>query len=777
MRSRSRILSHGRAARESCLSPSTPRRRRHRALLVAAGAVTTLISAAPPLSAATTIGQSGDGVPDFFYDAATGDLRFSYDGLTPVTLGGELGVLSSLVVQSTSGQLIPNNVNPTFALGLTATLQPSLLASAIVNPPGFTDGFDLGNVLPAGLPTDLTADLTLRYQTMNGGALKVANVIFNVAPAPPVNAFTGTNVLWSNSANWSLARPPVARDKVSLTATNTGSLSITIDQDAQNLIELRADALSGSSLDIALADSHSLSTLTNMTIGYSGSVSFTQSSGSNAVAASVFLGVAPGSHGVYNLSGGTLSAARIVVGAGGAADIGGGRGGSGVFTQTGGFVAVGGSNSADGLILGNASNSAGTFSLSGTGSLVVVGNEKIGNGIFIQSGGTHTVSPNSFSESGIIYIGGFNNPTRPAFTLSGGTLSARSIENYGTLNIFGGTLLAPVTGYGTVVLAAGLDASTLQLNSYSRVTLAPGTAPASIYSLSVPIGAKVDVAAAGISLSANTLNGVRYWVGIGAITSSLAASDPHHWAVASADNGGSVLVRAALIGDVNLDGNVDDSDVGQILDHGRFNVRHTGTTEDGWIDGDVNYDGVVNNIDIRTIALSGNYVGTPPAAAKASASAITVPAAGQGLPGFSYDPTTGDVTFLADGVTNIVDLHLRSVSGKFLPANSTFTSFPTVTTKELESTLFGSTFDTGYDLGAILPTGLTLPILQADLTLLHGVSGAGVEQSATITVVPEPTSTGCCAMALAAAGVMFQRRRRQRQPPPVPLERVHAAAR
>ena len=47
------------------------------------------------------------------------------------------------------------------------------LSSALTNSPGFTDGFDIGRVLPVGLAlTDLTGDLTLKYQVVNGGILK-----------------------------------------------------------------------------------------------------------------------------------------------------------------------------------------------------------------------------------------------------------------------------------------------------------------------------------------------------------------------------------------------------------------------------------------------------------------------------------------------------------------------------------------------------------------------------------------------------------------------------
>jgi hypothetical protein len=51
-----------------------------------------------------------------------------------------------------------------------------LLASALTNSPGFTDGFDIGLVLAPGLDAaTLTADLMVKYQSLNGGSLKTAS--------------------------------------------------------------------------------------------------------------------------------------------------------------------------------------------------------------------------------------------------------------------------------------------------------------------------------------------------------------------------------------------------------------------------------------------------------------------------------------------------------------------------------------------------------------------------------------------------------------------------
>jgi hypothetical protein len=662
---------------------------------------------------------------------------------------------------------------------LGATLLPTLLSSAIVNPPGFTDGFDMGNVLPTGLSVaSVTADLTVKYQTLNGSVLKNAGLVLTVAPPPPINAFNGPGVLWSDPANWSQFRAPAASDKVSLIAASPGSRAITIDQDAPKLIDLRADASSaGGSVDITLGPARSLSIQTDMTLGYAGAASFTQSSGSNSIGGHLFIGVTPGSHGAYNVSGGALSAAGIFIGAGWNA---GGGGGVGVITQTGGTVTINGSGVTDALVLGNARNAVGTYELGGTGSLIAnrewIGNS--GSGIFIQTGGANIVTTNKTSGSGGISIS--NNGT---LTLSGGLLSATAIDNYGTLNLLGGVISARVTNSGTIVLGPGIDASNLKLYnspfSEGVIRLAPGgTTVISMQSLQISTSAKIDVAAAGILFNygaLSPLSGVKVavaygrhggaWNGTVGITSSLAVSDPNHWAVGFADGAahvvsglaaGQFLIRAAPIGDANLDGKVDGSDITQILHRGKFNGDGS---KDGWIDGDQNADGVVNSTDIRTIALSGAYAGGAGGPA-ARASALAVPAAAPGLPAYTYDPTTGDVTFLPNGVTDIVDLHVRSTAGKFLPASSTFTSFPTKTNVELESTLFGSNFDAGYDLGAILPSGLTLAALQGDVALLYGVSGAGVEQSATI-AVPEP-STAITSAALSGALAILRVRKRRK---------------
>jgi autotransporter-associated beta strand protein len=134
--------------------------------------------------AATTIGVSGDGKPDFEYDPATGHLRFRTDGGTFTTTGGTSSFVSSLTISSASGILLTGGSSAVFSNGTGATLTANLLSSALTNTPGFSDGFDIGIVLAPGLDAAaLAADLTVKYQSLNGGALKIADITLVPEPA------------------------------------------------------------------------------------------------------------------------------------------------------------------------------------------------------------------------------------------------------------------------------------------------------------------------------------------------------------------------------------------------------------------------------------------------------------------------------------------------------------------------------------------------------------------------------------------------------------------
>jgi hypothetical protein len=141
------------------------------------GASSHVASTTAVIAAATTIGAPGDGKPDFEYNPLTGDLKFRTDGGTFTTTGGSASFVSSLTISSASGILLGGGASAAFAGGTGATLTSTLLSSALTNSPGFSDGFDIGIVLAPGLDgATLAADLTVKYQSLNGGSLKTADV-------------------------------------------------------------------------------------------------------------------------------------------------------------------------------------------------------------------------------------------------------------------------------------------------------------------------------------------------------------------------------------------------------------------------------------------------------------------------------------------------------------------------------------------------------------------------------------------------------------------------
>jgi hypothetical protein len=137
--------------------------------------------AAPSLSGAALRPPMPFSNPPFFsYNPANGDVRFYTRNAVFTTTGGQASFVCSLVIDSASGLLKPGGASRAFANGTGATLYTSLLSSALTNSPGFTDGFDVGTVLPPGLPTDVfNADLSFYYQVLNGGQLRPA-----ISPEP-----------------------------------------------------------------------------------------------------------------------------------------------------------------------------------------------------------------------------------------------------------------------------------------------------------------------------------------------------------------------------------------------------------------------------------------------------------------------------------------------------------------------------------------------------------------------------------------------------------------
>ena len=154
-------------------------------------------------------------------------------------------------------------------------------------------------------------------------------------------------------------------------------------------------------------------------IGSFGNGTFTQSGGTNSLPASAVgylnLGYNVGGIGTYNLSGGTLTAAKNEIV---------GDAGTGFFNQTGGSNKISGGHH---LYLANdASNispTGGTYTLSAGTLEVNGGNEYVGYnrvGAFIQSGGTNTVT-------GDIYVG-FNTGSSGTYNQTGGMTTCNYLQ-------------------------------------------------------------------------------------------------------------------------------------------------------------------------------------------------------------------------------------------------------------------------------------------------------------------------------------------------------------
>jgi hypothetical protein len=102
-------------------------------------------------------------------------------------------------------------------------------------------------------------------------------------------------------------------------------------------------------------------------------------------------------------------------------------------------------------------------------------------------------------------------------------------------------------------------------------------------------------------------------------------------------------------------------------------------------------------------------------------------------------------------------IRMSSATGRFIAANFHTDAFGATTANA--GTLNGSILTTasvpdGYDLGQVLPAGLSASDLAADLTLAWNVFGGGISvragDSTVVNGVPEPTAVGLIGFGAAA---------------------------
>jgi len=325
-------------------------------------------------------------------------------------------------------------------------------------------------------------------------------------------------------------------------------------------------------------------------VGYSGSGSFSQSGGTNALTSGLILGSGTGDLGAYNLSGAAvlstpseqvaLSGTGTFTQSGGTNNVSGtlylaqGPAAAATYTlSSSGLLAAtteyicwsgsgalkqsGGTNSvAVALYVGfNSGGNGGTYNLSGTGALSAA-NEFIGwqcPGVFTQSGGTNTVA-------GSIYLGYSSTGT---YNLNGGVLvvSGIDVSNYGDFNLGGGTLKAgaPFSTSQPLVLSGSGGNGCIDTGDYAVTLSGPLSGPGGLNKLGGGIltltgsntytGGTTISAGMLVATSSSALpDGTSLTVGGTFIFDPSASATPASGAVAVPEPGTLLLLAAGAIG-------------------------------------------------------------------------------------------------------------------------------------------------------------------------------------------------------------------------------------
>jgi hypothetical protein len=258
--------------------------------------------------------------------------------------------------------------------------------------------------------------------------------------APPTLAadamWIGGSGNWNDPTKWSPAGEPVPGGSIflqqSIAFTNVVvAFNPTLGQAGGDLFNI--NALNGGLVTFNQAGF--LVAFTECDVGANGHGVYNQSGGThtsgNLSIGFGFNAVSPQSQGTYTLSAGTLTLVdSIIVGY---------SNGVGTFTQSGGAVtiSVSGTNSGDGLHVGF-NGGSGTYTLSG--GTLNVGHQReyigyAGAGVFVQSGGAHTIgntNATAFSPDLLLgYNGGITN------VASSGTFILNATSGASTLSILG----------------------------------------------------------------------------------------------------------------------------------------------------------------------------------------------------------------------------------------------------------------------------------------------------------------------------------------------------
>ena len=314
----------------------------------------------------------------------------------------------------------------------------------------------------------------------------------------------------------------------------------------------------------------------------------------------------------------------------------------------------------------------GNTSLNGD-SLVVVGSS--GNDTVTFAANQVTIGSGIVTTTGVpvqnlSFKGGAGNDS---LTLNGGSYAFTTDVSLNTTHLSLSLQSGAQVSFSGIQHLAGLS-----LAGASAVTLADGGQSAIVVqSLSIDATSKLDLADDGLIVnysgsdpfssiyalvSASAHNG---WVGVGIVSHSAAANSQR--ALGIADNASlglatfagqsvgstSVLIRYTYLGDANLDGRVDVSDLGTV----GSNWQKAGRV---WSQGDFNYDNVVNVTDLgdvgsnwqkTVIALSAPSPSPADASASSAAPSVAAAAAAEA----AAPAAEVALTSVSDELTNTAD--------------------------------------------------------------------------------------------------------------------------
>lgn len=299
----------------------------------------------------------------------------------------------------------------------------------------------------------------------------------------------------------------------------------------------------------------------------------------------------------YNLNGGTLTVPSITR-----------LSGTGVFAFNGGTLRAAGDNASFMKGLSAAVVKSGGAFIDTAGHTVTIAQNLLngGGGLTKNGAGTLTLTGvNAYSGGTTVNAGAF------VAAATGALPASKGIINNASFVVTASNSVGSIGGAGTTAVTGGqLDAvslvqSALSISSGATVRLRAAQSSNSLNSLTITPGGVLDLTNGAIlvnySPGASPLSTIRNyladgyangtWTGSGIVTST---ADANH-TLGYVDTGASVLVQYALVGDANLDGVVDFSDLLAI-------AQHYGQADATWAEGDFNYDGSVGFDDLLAVA-------------------------------------------------------------------------------------------------------------------------------------------------------------------------------